>query len=83
MKTLEMFNDFLAESLAETPDASADDIGTMMALAFLESAGDHEAALDALERLAKAYNNRPLVQDSLAVVRGAIDQMKVGEWVSD
>lgn len=81
MPKLEMFEDYLADMItAGHLSMDASDIGSLIALAFMESNGDWTATIDALNRAANELNEFPAVAQALEVLRGAVSQISTGGW---
>ena len=83
MPHFEMFNDYLTDTLAGDGYPNASDVGSLIALAFLESGGNWHATYEALMRAADALNHVPTVHDALPVLGGVIDQISTGGWADE
>jgi len=83
MKTLEMFHDYLANTIADPDGVSAGDIGSLIALAFMESGGDWARTIAALEHASEKLGGRPGIEQALEVMKHASGQIATGAWAED
>lgn len=73
---MDMTNDYITETV-NAQDAHIGDVASIIALAILESKGDHAKAIAALEHATQALRDRPIGQQAEKCFSEAIHNIEI------